>query len=182
MKNYPISAFICIFTVLSLAACSPPDSGPNVEKAVSASPRVDVDAARLALLEADQMFLETSETAGMAEAYRRFLAPDAIQMLNGYPPIEGRDNIYANFADFADENAGISLTWEVEGADVAASGDLGYTWGTYFYIGPDERGEEGLMEGNYVNIWQKSDAGTWEVLLDIENRHLLVEDDLVDAG
>jgi ketosteroid isomerase-like protein len=182
MKNRSIDAFICLFTVLSLAACSPSDTGLDVKKTMSASSGVDVEAARLALLEADQLFLEASETAGMAEAYRRFFAPDAIQMLNGYPPIEGRDNIYANFADFAGENAGISLTWEVEGADVAASGDLGYTWGTYFYIGPDERGEEGLMEGNYVNIWQQSDAGTWEVLLDIENRHLLVEDDLVDAG
>jgi ketosteroid isomerase-like protein len=101
-------------------------------------------------------------------------------MLNGYPPIEGRDNIYANFADFADQNANASLSWELEGADVAASGDLGYTWGTYFYIGPDEVGEEDLIEGNYVNIWRKSAAGNWEVIVDIENRTLLTEDSFSD--
>ena len=180
--NRSISAFVSIFTVLSLVACSPSDNASMVKKSITSKTGVDLAAARFALLEADQRFLEASETAGMAEAYRRFLAPNAIQMLNGYPPIEGRDNIYANFADFADENVGISLTWEVEGADVASSGELGYTWGTYFYVGPDEQGEEGLMEGNYINIWQKSEAGNWEVLLDIENRHLLIEDDFEDAG
>jgi|GEM_PF-976744 len=175
MKNCRIHAVVVIFCGV-LQGCSPadqPDSGPQPAVADVPMPSKSV---LDALIAADLQFLQASEGAGIAEAYRRFLAPEAIQMLNGYPPIEGRDNIYSNFADFADPN--ISLTWELEGADVSASGDLGYTWGTYFYIGPDEAGEEGLIEGNYVNIWRKSAAGKWQVIIDIENRTLLTEEAL----
>jgi len=177
MTNWRIHG-LTVFFCGALLACSPAEQPESGAQASLATQSMESVAALEALIEADSQFLEASQSAGMAEAYRRFLAPQAIQMLNGYPPVEGRDNIYANFADFADDSAGISLSWELEGADVAASGDLGYTWGTYFYIGPDEAGEEGLIEGNYVNIWRKSAAGNWEVILDIENRTLYTEDAL----
>ena len=179
MRNWQRHLLIGILGGLLLGCSQPDQSGPAVQGSV-ANPSIDSEAALTALIEADSRFLDASQSAGMAEAYRRFMAPEALQMLNGYPPIEGRDNIYANFADFADQNANASLSWELEGADVAASGDLGYTWGTYFYIGPDEVGEEDLIEGNYVNIWRKSAAGNWEVIVDIENRTLLTEDSFSD--
>jgi len=153
-----------------LAACSPPASNAVTMPDGASAAGVNLELARRELILADELFLEASETAGIAEAYRRFLAPSAIQLLSGYPPIEGRDNIYANFSDFADDSTAVSLRWDVEDAVVSASGDLGYTWGTYFYVGPDDQGIEALIEGNYVNIWRKSATGEWEVVLDIENR------------
>jgi len=177
-----LSRITLLLLILFVVACDrAPDREP--EPAIEAETfGVDVERERELLLEADLLFLETSETAGIAEAYRRFLAPDAIQMLSGYPAFYGRDNIYANVAEMAEEREEIDLVWDVDGADVAASGDIGVTWGRYVYTGPNDTGERGTVEGHYVNVWRKNELDQWEVFIDIENRQKYLADELVDDG
>lgn len=62
---------------------------------------------------------------------------------------------------------GFSLRWEPIFADVAKSGELGYTYGTYTSRHTDQDGKKVTSTGKYVTIWKKQSDGTWKAVLDI---------------
>ena len=68
------------------------------------------------------------------------------------------------------ENQGdYTLDWSPQYAEVAKSGELGYTWGTYSLTYMDQNGEEQKSYGKYLNIWKKQADGNWKVAIDIGN-------------
>ncbi|MDQ3021818.1 MAG: nuclear transport factor 2 family protein [Bacteroidota bacterium] len=54
-----------------------------------------------------------------------------------------------------------SLTWEPVKADVAQSGELGYTWGNWKLAMKDT-----TVYGNYFTIWKRQNDGSWKMALD----------------
>jgi hypothetical protein len=74
----------------------------------------------------------------------------------------------------------VNLTWEALDGAVSASGDIGYTWGNYYFETMDEQSQWFGTEGKYVNIWRKSAAGVWKVVLDISNQNELLYIDTSD--
>ena len=64
---------------------------------------------------------------------------------------------------------GSFLTWTPVHADMAASGDLGYTYGNYIYKSKDKDGKIVTSYGKYVSIWKKQKDGSWKVAVDIGN-------------
>ena len=114
------------------------------------------------LVEAERAFSKTSEEKGLREAFLTWLAPDAIVFRPA--PVEGRP-VYEKM-DPADPAV---LTWEPEFAEIASSGELGYTTGPYrIKPGP---GAEPSGFGHYVSIWKRQPDGAWRVLLDIGVQH-----------
>ena len=61
------------------------------------------------------------------------------------------------------------LTWTPVGADISASGDLGYTYGTYEFSSKDKDGKTVVDHGKYTSIWKKQGDGSWKVVLDMGN-------------
>ena len=60
-----------------------------------------------------------------------------------------------------------SLTWQPTKAEVAHSGDVGYTYGTYQFKAADGKTSE---EGNYLRVWKRQGGtGKWKVVLDLLN-------------
>jgi ketosteroid isomerase-like protein len=114
------------------------------------------------LIDAERAFSRTSGTKGIREAFLTWLAPDATVFQPG--PVEGRP-VYEKM----DPANPAVLTWEPEIAEVAASGELGYTSGPY-EVRPN-RGAEPTGFGHYVSVWKKQADGTWKVLLDIGVQH-----------
>jgi ketosteroid isomerase-like protein len=114
------------------------------------------------LIEAERAFSKTSEEKGIREAFLTWLAPDAIVFRPG--PVEGRP-VYEKM-DPADPAV---LTWQPEFAEIAASGEIGYTTGPY-EIRP-ARDAEPSGFGHYISIWKKQPDGAWRVLLDIGVQH-----------
>jgi hypothetical protein len=53
------------------------------------------------------------------------------------------------------------LTWSAVGADVASSGDLGYTWGNYEFLSKDKDGNQRVERGKYTTVWKKT--GRWQL-------------------
>jgi ketosteroid isomerase-like protein len=53
------------------------------------------------------------------------------------------------------------ISWEPMGGDVAESGDMGFTYGTYLLQTDTEK-----QEGTYITIWRKQKDGTWKYILD----------------
>ncbi len=121
------------------------------------------------LLQADRDFSALAFEAGVAQAYARFIAADAVQLPDGGMPLNGKQAIVENVAKSLGD-VEFSLSWDPVDAQVSASGDLGYTWGYYYVETMGEDGELYAAEGKYANFWRRGADG-WEVLLDISNQN-----------
>ncbi len=64
---------------------------------------------------------------------------------------------------------GTSLTWTPAKAEMAASGDLGYTYGSYVYTVKNKEGKLIANYGKYTSIWKKQKDGQWKVVVDMGN-------------
>jgi ketosteroid isomerase-like protein len=130
---------------------------------------VDVGQESANLFQADEEFARTSVEKGSAEAFYLFLTDEAIQLPRNGGPVVGRETIRESMS----QGPKLTLTWEPKKAEVAASGDMGYTWGTYAAEWTGADGTENVRNGKYVNIWKKQPDGTWKVALDMGNQSSL---------
>jgi len=64
---------------------------------------------------------------------------------------------------------GTSLTWAPIKADMAASGDLGYTYGNFVLTSKNKDGRLVTSYGKYTSIWKKQPDGQWKVVVDVGN-------------
>jgi ketosteroid isomerase-like protein len=64
---------------------------------------------------------------------------------------------------------GTSLTWTPVKADMAASGDLGYTYGNYVFKSKNKEGKIETNYGKYMSVWKKQKDGSWKVVVDMGN-------------
>jgi ketosteroid isomerase-like protein len=64
---------------------------------------------------------------------------------------------------------GTTLTWTPVKAEMAASGDLGYTYGNYIYTAKNKEGKFVTSYGKYTSIWRKQKDGQWKVVVDMGN-------------
>jgi uncharacterized protein (TIGR02246 family) len=69
-------------------------------------------------------------------------------------------------------NPGVALSWKATKVDVAQSGDIAYTTGTYQLTAPDDSGKPTTDHGKYVAVWKKQTGGSWKVAVDIWNTDL----------
>jgi len=125
-------------------------------------PQIDREAERRILLDTDIDFSRVSVEKGAAEAFFEFLAPDAISLPVGEFPIRGRDAIKIHLAAGPQG----TLAWTPVEAEVARSGDLGYTWGNYEFRSEGTDGKRQITYGKYISIWKKQTDGAWKVVLD----------------
>ncbi len=116
------------------------------------------------LLETDKDFASTSLKKGAAEAFRLYLAKNAIQMPQGAEPIYGNENIYKIMKS---NDSNYTLEWEPQFAEVSDLADMGWTWVTYTVKSNNDSLPKSY--GKYVNVWKKQDDGSWKVSVDIGN-------------
>ena len=111
-------------------------------------------------------FMKAAAEKG-SEGYMSYYAEDAVEVPNGEDAIQGKANI-AKTMGFLDDKKN-SLVWTPVGADISASGDLGYTWGTYEFRSKDKDGKPTVDHVKYTSIWKKQKDGSWKVVLDMGN-------------
>lgn len=126
----------------------------------SGLPKVDAEAARASLLDADRAFAAAAQEKGAAAAYDALLTDDARLLRVSRQPVLGREAIRAALA----ENAA-PVTWEPLGGGIARSGDLGYTYG---FVKRHEDGPESpwINTSNYLRVWRKGADGAWKLAFD----------------
>ena len=117
------------------------------------------------LKEADRAF-DAAVAKGGAKAWAGFFAPDGKMFRANATITQGRPAIEALMQPFLSQ-ARTTLRWQPTFADIAKSGDLGYTTGESTTRTPDEKGQMLESHGRYVTIWKKQTDGTWKVALDI---------------
>ena len=113
------------------------------------------------IIKADEAFSKLSETEGMKRAFIEYIDNEGILLRRNHLPIIG-----ANAIDFLSlvNDSSFTLTWKPAGAEIAASGELGYTYGVYSLALKDT-----ILKGTYVSIWKKQKDSTWKFVLDTGN-------------
>lgn len=110
------------------------------------------------MIAAEKSFAALSVKVGMREAFMKFLADDGILFRPG--PVNGK-SVWANRPD-----PGARLEWWPVFADVALSGELGYTFGPWIST-PSSDLDQLPTYGYFVTIWKKGGNGEWQVALDL---------------
>jgi ketosteroid isomerase-like protein len=137
-----------------------------VAGAARASDKKSVDS----LLAADAGWMKVfsakdlDKSVGYCEQDGSVLGPNA-------PIATGREAITKMFSGFF-ALPNLDITWQANKADVARSGELGYTSGTYRMTFSDPSGKTVSDKGKYVTVWEKQKDGSWKVGLDIFNTDL----------
>ena len=109
-----------------------------------------------------------------ADRFLFLLADDTVVFPDQAPPVEGKAAVRTFWAPFFDAK-GPALRCEPLTVEVARSGDLAYTTGTYLVTGTAAARSPTRGHGKYVTIWRK--RGGWKVMLDIGNGSPPVERD-----
>jgi ketosteroid isomerase-like protein len=128
------------------------------KKAMNA--KVNVEAERANLLNAERVFLKSAQTGGMAKAFAKHLSQDARVHRNGVQPLLGQEAFTQFFA-----KTSFIPAWEPMFADVAQSGDLGYTYGSYELKDANNAGTT-AEKGYYARVWKRGANDQWHVVLD----------------
>ena len=112
--------------------------------------------------------LEASFAADVAKyghaAFLTYFAEDGVEVVDG-GGFDTKD-IMRKQAPWAE---GTSLTWTPVKAEMAASGDLGYTYGNYIFTAKNKEGKVVVNYGKYTSIWKKQKDGQWKVVVDMGN-------------
>ncbi len=118
------------------------------------------------LLQADREFAQAAAARG-AEGFISYFADEVTLLAKDGAPIVGKASASAVMRR-AWALPQYSLTWAPLHAELAKSGELGYTYGTY------ERkflqdGKPFTETGKYVTMWKRQRDGKWKVILDLGN-------------
>jgi ketosteroid isomerase-like protein len=141
-----------LYAVALLAGCTPAPTPP------------DPAAVRASLIAADEAFAAATAAQGL-EGWMAAFDSAGIQMEPDVPFTPGVAAIRAAMAPaFADSTW--HLTWQPTMAFASASGDLGYTLGTWESRRYTDAGAGQIATGKYVTIWRKQSDGSWKVVFD----------------
>jgi ketosteroid isomerase-like protein len=97
-----------------------------------------------------------------AAAYTAVLDPEASMMRKGMMPLRSASAIKT----FVQAKGWKSARFVPTFADIAGSGDLGYTYGEYVTTLAKDAGE---VTGFYAHVWRRNGKGEWKLLFDVAN-------------
>jgi uncharacterized protein (TIGR02246 family) len=151
--------------VLTLAGCA---SAPS---ATPAAPAVDVAAEEgkvRAAEEADQKSWAAKDENGILAFY----ADDATLMTPGMPAAKGKDAMRPILkAILADPN--LKLEFSAQRVEVAKSGDVAFTQGTYQMTTTDGKTKKPVTDkGSYVTGYKRQADGSWKAVSDINTSEI----------
>jgi len=142
---------------LSIAACNtaappaPPDTHDADVKAIS-----DMEAKQVADFAAKNI-----------DALAGFYADDAVLMTPGGPAAKGKDAIRDGLKQMIADPA-MKLSFKADHVEVAKSGDVGYTQGTYTLTVTNPATKKPIEDhGSYVTTYRKQADGSWKAVADI---------------
>jgi ketosteroid isomerase-like protein len=144
---------------LSLQRKEPPDFSSSPSSIAKAP---DEKIAKNALLDKEQKFINEQNKKGWS-AYPVFITNGARIYRPGSFPFIAAGQRGQLFSE-TDK----TFSYELTGASVASSGDLGYVYGkAVLAITTD--GSMKKLNGNYLRIWKKDEENNWKIVLDLVN-------------
>lgn len=113
-----------------------------------------------AMVAAERAFSKLSEEKGFKESFLTWIADDGIMFRP--TPVKGKEMLAAQ------PDPPIHLVWQPSHAEIARSGDMGWT------TGPWERrakGSDEVAHGHFLTVWKKQPDGKWRWVIDTGISH-----------
>lgn len=107
------------------------------------------------LVEAEGRFATMARESGMGTAIGKYAAPDSISL--GSAP-----EVTVGVEEMARVNLPSVARWSADGARVAASGDLGFTWGISRLDSPPPGQQQTVFP--FFAVWRRAESGGWQVI------------------
>lgn len=120
---------------------------------------LDPQEQKASLMKAEESFSEIIRRGSADQALAAVLDREARMYRQKSYPIIGIDSIRAYFSEKPYLSA-----WEPTHCEVAMSGDLGYTYGSYSIEGSDEFQPE---KGYFLHSWKRGTTGNWKLVAEI---------------
>jgi ketosteroid isomerase-like protein len=158
MKRTSIFALpgICLLAILSFE-CN------HFEKATSGDDHASDQAA---IRKADSSWAVVTGAKQINE-FMNYMADDGVIQAPNAPIAKGKEDVQKLMSSFF-SIPGFSVKWQATKVEVAGSGDMGYSIGTYELNVNDAQGKPMTDHGKYTTIWEKQD-GKWKVAVDMFN-------------
>lgn len=118
----------------------------------------DPDQLKQEVIMADKAMSDLAATAGFNSSILAYADSNIVKLDDGRLPIIGKEAFAASFNKDKDVK---TIFWSPVNAEVARSGELGYSWGNWKFIAKDT-----VFYGNYFTVWKKQSDGNWKVALD----------------
>jgi ketosteroid isomerase-like protein len=105
------------------------------------------------------------------DAWVAYYSDDAMVLPANEKLATGKEAIRKTIGDLLGA-PGFSVKWQTAKVEVARSGDIGYSQGTYELTMNDPKGNPVTDYGKYVEVWKKQPDGSWKCAVDIFNSDL----------
>ncbi|MEP7028182.1 MAG: DUF4440 domain-containing protein [Candidatus Eisenbacteria bacterium] len=115
------------------------------------------DGAAAAMVAAERAFCKRAAESSIRDAFYEYFDDGAIAFRPG--PVNGKEYYLAR-----PSNPGPVLTWWPTYAEVAASGELGWTTGPWEFMA--SKGQPVEAWGHFATVWQRGADDRWHVLID----------------
>lgn len=157
-----VSVLVLGVAVASLGVSAGCSTAPS---RASGSADTTAEAARLTRLDDEW---SASAAARNVDQVASFYAEDAIAFPPNEPTSMGKSAARMVWAAYLADPS-FTISWKTTHAEVARSGEIGYTSGTYqdSFKGPD--GTMVHEVGKYLCVWKKQSDGTWKAIRDMWN-------------
>lgn len=137
-----------ILTLALLFACAQP---------------VDLEKLKVEVADTEAAFAKMAAEEGLGRAFEHYAAPDGV-ISRRRTVIQGKSAIRRFYDEQPDD--GSTLDWSPSFVDVAASGDLAYTFGPYTFTYLDSLGNPVESKGIFHTVWRLQPDGTWRFVWD----------------
>ena len=155
LKNLPMRTIVrmSIIVFLIISSCN---TAPNASS---------VEIWKQEIKDVEREFAAMADREGIPVAFLYYAAEDVVVMRNDVLII-GRQHLAEHFQGILAQPEDERLSWEPDFVDVSASGDLGYTYGTYMYSYTDSAGIPVEHKGVFHTVWKRQSDGSWRFVWD----------------
>lgn len=122
-----------------------------------------------ALREADVAWSVAAEKKDL-DALVGFVSDDTTMLPPNAPAAKGKDAVRKEWSSILGLKD-VAVSWQPTTVQVADSGELGYTSGTYTLTFTDPKGGKVEDKGKYLEVWEKV-AGQWKCQMDMYSSDL----------
>jgi ketosteroid isomerase-like protein len=99
-----------------------------------------------------------------------YYSDDAVLLPPNAPVANTKDAIRAIWAELT--APGVAISWQASKVEVAKSGDLAYSTGSYTLAMQDPQGRLISDKGKFMEVWKKQPDGKWKTVADTYNSDL----------
>lgn len=125
---------------------------------------VDKEKIRKEISAAEKNFQQDLATGGVAYAFHKYAAENAVIKREGDTLIRGREAI-KNYYSNPSYKAAVA-EWSPDFIDVSGDGSMAYTYGKYKWRFTDKDGKVNTYEGVFHTVWKRQAGGVWRYVWD----------------